>query len=334
MPELLLPGILETLSQLLLDLYAACDDRPFQDFQREALLLVQARLPFDSALWAAGTVQPGQGPVIFSVYLHNQPQDMLSSYERVKGRDLAFMQALAHPGRTLNVALADVAWEEGSEGVKAHAERYGMQHTLATVTVGPVTELLGAITLYRADPSNRFSEEERLFVQCLVPHLVQLFNRSRISHLGELLHPGQERRRRAAALVDGKGVLYNANSGFVQLMQKEWPDWHGPMLPSALISGIADDGAKRTCLSNIVVHIASVNDLFLLHLREIGLCDGLSQREWDVAVTFGDGMSHKEVARQLGIAPGTVRNHLSTIYEKLEINNKAELVHSLKMAPR
>lgn len=326
--------LLETLSHLLLDLYAACDVLPLQDFQREALTLLQAQLPFDSALWAAGTFHPGAGPVISSIYLFNQPQEMLESYERVKGQDLAFMRALAQPGQTLNIALSDVEWNDETMPIRAHAERYGMQNTLTTVTRGPVTDLLGVITIYRMNAARSFSDRERLFQQSVVPHLVKLFDRSRISQLGELLHPGQERRRRAAALIDGKGMLYNTNPNFVQLIQKEWPNWRGPMLPQALTNRIAVDGSNHVRLSEIVVHAAAVNDLWLLHLREIGPCDGLSQREWDVAVAFGNGMSHKEVARHLGIAPGTVRNHLSTIYEKLRISNKAELVHSLRMAPR
>lgn len=334
MGELLAPEVLETLSRLLLALYSACDVLPFQEFQREALRLVQASLPFDSALWAAGTLQPDQAPVIFSIYLYNQPGEMLTSYERVKGRDLAIMKALAQVGTTVNIALSDVVWEEGSAAMKAHVERYGMQHTLVTVTRGPVTELMGAITLYRADPANAFSEQERVFQQNVVPHLVALYNRSRIQHLEELLHPGQERRRRAAALVDRRGMLYNANPSFVQLMLVEWPDWHGPVLPPGLFDAIVTGCATRAPFSKIVAHATAVQDLFLLHLREIGLCDRLSQREWDVAAAFGHGMSHKQVARQLGIAPGTVRNHLSAIYEKLGVSNKAELVHSLKMAPR
>ena len=334
MQELLSPELLETLSVLLLDLYAACDNLPFSDIQQEALRLVQARLPFDSALWAAGTLQPQHEPVIFSIYLYNQPEEMLSSYERVKGQDLAIVKALAQVGTTLNIALSDVEWTKSNEAMKAHAERYGMQHSLVTVTRGPVTELLGVITLYRSDPANAFSEQERLFQQNVVPHLVALYNHSRIQHLEELLHPGQERRRRAAALADGKGMLYNTNPSFVRLMLEEWPDWHGPMLPHALFDTIITGSAKHATFSRIVAHATTVNDLYLLHLREIGLCDSLSQREWDVAAAFGNGMSHKEVARQLGIAPGTVRNHLSTIYQKLGVSNKAELVHSLRMAPR
>lgn len=334
MVELLPPEVLEVLSTLLLDLLSVCDTLPFPEFQHTALRLVQERLPFDSALWAAGAMAAGREPVIFSIFLYNQPEEMLASYERVKSWDLVLAKALAQPGATINVALSDVVWEKGSEAMKAHGERYGMQHILTTVTRGPVTALLGDITIYRADPAHRFSEQERLLLQNLVPHLMTLCNRSRIQHLEEALHPGRERRRRAAALVDRKGMLYNVNAGFINLMLTQWPEWRGPMLPTELFDAIVTTSAPRALFSRIAVHASAVNDLFLLHLREIAPCDSLSEREWDVASAFGRGMSHKEIARHLGIAPGTVRNHLTTIYEKLGVSNKAELVHSLAMAPR
>lgn len=316
MGELLSADVLEILSTLLQDLLSACDALPFAEFQQQALRLVQEKLPFDSALWGTGAVAAGCEPIIFSICLYNQPQEMLVNYQRVKSRDLAFQKALAQPGTTINVAAPDIVWEEGCEAIKAHVERYGMQHSLVTVTRGPVTGLVAAITLYRADPAHRYTEPERLLMQNLVPHLIALCDRNRLQHLDETRHSSVERRRRATALIDSKGMLYNANPNFIKLILAEWPDWRGPMLPRALFDAIVRDSASRTLFSKVAMHTSAVNDLFLLHLREITPCDNLSQREWDIATAFGHGMSHKEIAKHLGIAPGTVRNHLSTIYKK------------------
>lgn len=329
-PEILL----DSFGQLLLSLYAAGDALSFPDFQREALRLVQAVLPFDSALWTAGAPDARGVPVAFSIYLFNQPQEMLVSYEQIKDRDPVAAMALARVGITINFPLAGIAREAGDEVVLAHPRRYGMQHTLATVSAGPVTGLMTFICLYRSNPANPFSETERLLKQNLMSHLVGLCNRSRLRHLEEALHPGLERRRRSAALIDRKGVLYNTDPGFVDLVLAEWPDWHGPTLPPALFDTVITGAATYALFSKTVAHSTAVNDLLLLHLREITPADRLSRREWDVAVAFGNGLTHKEIAKQLGIAPGTVRNHLSTVYEKLGVNNKAELVHILRAAPR
>jgi DNA-binding CsgD family transcriptional regulator len=320
------------LSSLLLALHDLADILPFSDFQRGALELLQAALPFDSALWGVGNYQPSGIPQIYSVYLLNQPHEMLVSYERVKDRDQAFFQAIKSPGVTANVAASDIAWTPESEPVKQHIERFGMWHTLTTLTRGPITELASAICLYRADPARPFSERERALQQALVPHLVSLYDRSRIQFLAGLQRPGEEQKRRAAAVVDSHGTLHSASPSFLQLLLLEWPDWRGPAVPLALLGG---DSKRGTAMfTRIVSQATAVNDLLLLNLREIAPCDRLSEREWDVASAFANGMTHKEVARRLGIAPGTVRNHLSVAYAKLGVSNKAELVHVVEQSPR
>jgi DNA-binding CsgD family transcriptional regulator len=331
-PDLLLTA-LQQLSALLLELYAASDALPFPEFQAAALRLVQAVVPFDSALWGVGTYLPNGIPQIFAVFLLNQPQAMLADYERVKDRDQAFAAALRSPGTTVNIAAPGIAWGPGSEPMRAHIERYGMAHTLATLTRGPVTELASAICLYRADAAKPFSELERVLQQALVAHLVAGYDRSRIQYLASLQNAGRQPPQRAAAIVDSRGTLHSASPSFVNLLLSEWPEWRGPMVPRELLDAVR--GERTTApFTRIVARATPVNDLFLVNLRDIAACDHLSDREWDVARAFGDGMSHKEVAQRLGIAPGTVRNHLSSVYAKLGVTNKAELAHVLDTSPR
>jgi DNA-binding NarL/FixJ family response regulator len=43
----------------------------------------------------------------------------------------------------------------------------------------------------------------------------------------------------------------------------------------------------------------------------------LTEREYEVAALVADGPQDKQVARRLGIALGTTKLHLHTIYQKL-----------------
>jgi DNA-binding NarL/FixJ family response regulator len=52
----------------------------------------------------------------------------------------------------------------------------------------------------------------------------------------------------------------------------------------------------------------------------------LTPREIEVVQMVAKGLTNKEIASQLGIADGTVKIHLHNIYEKLQINRRAELV--------
>lgn len=53
----------------------------------------------------------------------------------------------------------------------------------------------------------------------------------------------------------------------------------------------------------------------------------LSSREREIAMLYAKGQTSKEIADELCISPTTVRNHVATIYRKLEIRNKTELVN-------
>lgn len=52
----------------------------------------------------------------------------------------------------------------------------------------------------------------------------------------------------------------------------------------------------------------------------------LSERECEVTRLLLKGLPPKYVSRQLGIAPGTVRNHIKHIYTKLNVRSQAALV--------
>jgi LuxR family maltose regulon positive regulatory protein len=56
------------------------------------------------------------------------------------------------------------------------------------------------------------------------------------------------------------------------------------------------------------------------------LFEPLSPRELEVLHLIGLGMTNKEIARQLVVAPGTVKAHTSSIYRKLDVANRTEAV--------
>jgi len=54
--------------------------------------------------------------------------------------------------------------------------------------------------------------------------------------------------------------------------------------------------------------------------------DGLTDREMEMLLLIARGMIAKEIARTLAISEKTVRNHISTIYRKLNIYDRSQLV--------
>lgn len=55
------------------------------------------------------------------------------------------------------------------------------------------------------------------------------------------------------------------------------------------------------------------------------LTESLSDREYQIAELAAKGLSDKEIARQLGIGFTTVRTHINSAFEKLQVNNRVKL---------
>ena len=52
----------------------------------------------------------------------------------------------------------------------------------------------------------------------------------------------------------------------------------------------------------------------------------LTQREAEVAILITKGLTNKEVGNHLFITEGTVKFHLTNIYEKMRVSNRRHLI--------
>ena len=93
-------------------------------------------------------------------------------------------------------------------------------------------------------------------------------------------------------------------------------------LPSAIISSIiAVDSGQRVLSGNVadrVVEIAS--GLRAVHDDS----DGMTSREIEVLKLMSSGLANKQIAYRLHISEKTVRNHISHIYEKIGVVDRAQ----------
>jgi DNA-binding NarL/FixJ family response regulator len=64
----------------------------------------------------------------------------------------------------------------------------------------------------------------------------------------------------------------------------------------------------------------------LAHTEESALPEPLTDREVEVLVLTGKGITNKMIAAQLGISDRTVQNHLANIFAKLRAESRTEAV--------
>jgi LuxR family maltose regulon positive regulatory protein len=68
----------------------------------------------------------------------------------------------------------------------------------------------------------------------------------------------------------------------------------------------------------------TATDASMRRENPILLPEALSRRELEVLSLLGNRLRDKEIARELDIAPGTVKSHLKSLFRKLDVGDRLE----------
>ena len=187
------------------------------------------------------------------------------------------------------------------------------------------------IFLFRSDRRAVFRDDERDALGLLMPHLASAWRHRLLWHVARQV-PGEgataEALAQGHAVIDPLGQVHASDAAFGLRMRALFPDWIGPRLPDALRRGIDQTPSKiRARGQGFLLHQGQ--DRHILSLAVEVETPLLSSAERRVALLFATGLTSPEVAMDLGISRATVRNHLTSIYAKLGVHSKVELVRRL-----
>ena len=311
------------LSTLLLEIYRQCRTIDSNEYQESVLQLGKSAISFDAALWASG-VMTQQGPAIQSLHLHQRPQAMIDDYMKIWKDDIILPKALGSVGTTFSVSTADYQ----SAAALDYLKTWDLGSVLSTISVDPLTQLLTVISFYRSQANAAFTEDERQLKEFLMPHFVETWSNNRLAHMLSLSETGQ-RLNYSSAAVDAHGLLHASDDRFAKILRDEWTDWYGPSLPERLATHLTNNQGRAFIGQRIVIRSNPFKDLIVLRARPKATYDKLSVREQQISQLFTSGQSQKEIARSLSISPATVNNHITAIYAKLGINDKAQLAYQV-----
>ncbi len=58
---------------------------------------------------------------------------------------------------------------------------------------------------------------------------------------------------------------------------------------------------------------------------------GITEREYEVLMAMAGGASNKEIARDLGVSPNTVKTHLARLFEKLDVSKRIQAIEKARL---
>lgn len=306
-------------------LLSAVHGQPPETFQDRVLEQLKPLISFDKALWLSGYAKE---VLITQVHLHNLPESLMTSWESMKGQDKVLKGILeGFPGKTVDMREFYTREERASADIyRKHSRKFGIEHVITTALPDYHTGLIEAISLYRSNPDNPFSKEDRELKEFLFPLMKDAFCYNQLNHM---LGLSRQRRGAALAVCDPKAWLRHAEPDFYPLLKAVWPDWTGPVLPQPFSELISSSSDRLLRYPHVSFRHEKVGNLCLLIAHRRDITRRLTQREDQVAVMFASGKRYKDIAAHLNISPATVRNHIDSIYKKLNISNKVQLAQTL-----
>lgn len=286
---------------------------------------------FDSA-WYGWAELRADGVDIHAQSSQNLTSTYYDSWCEMADQDLLAAAVRQSPGRT---AVYDRFGNAQTDGMISLADNYGLKKMATAMHARPGRTASFFLSSYRGGRHCRaWSQQELDYLQCAVDHLSSAMKLSISAFETHAGGSGQ------SCFFNEDGIIILGLQNVYEQLSSLWPGWSGDRLPEHLreIGSVSGEHVlvdrKLIVLSETATVLGSMN-LRKLTLRELTKYDLLTLREKEVADLLADGLSHKEVAKILGVAPATVRNQTQSIYAKMGLSSRAELaleVRSSSMA--
>jgi len=317
---------LESVNDLILGLYRYGRDVPIADFRTWAFDRLREVIGFDSAVWGTNSESPQK---VHSASLYGLPRAVVDDYVRDgwQARDCVRAACVANPGVAINLSdlMSPSRWHR-TQLYRRFARPHGLEWVLSNCQVDSVAPLHEFISLARSDGERPFSETDRRRLQVLVPHLTEAMRANHLWHFSAMAVPRESQAAKGMGLCDREGFMHDCSRTFSRLIRSEWPGWTGVKLPAMLVASFA---AGAFSGKRVDVTAEPLGDQWLLRIDAGGAAKQLGARERQVAALYARGLSYRDIARAVGVAPATVRNQLRASFRKLGVTSKLELARRL-----
>ena len=329
---------MQAFSSTVRDLYALAEYAAPDQFLSQAIALLQTWIRFDGAIFGTGdrsrpaatSLLPSDSssPTVIGPQT-KRAQESLRDDPVAKGFRNAPMAPSRGGIRELYRKSRDgkrgkIKGRELS-GVRTMAEELGLCHLIVHGDDPEKVSPARWIVLYRQHDV-RFAESDAACLHGLWTHLSRalVINRARAieRHGGKSPDCGV-----ASGLITADGRVEIADPRFFSLLEREWPELEPETLPAEAMALLLSGKIYRG--TQIEITMVRQQGGNLCRIRPVNAMEILTPREFVVARRFAAGMSHKQIARELGVSHHTVRNQLAHLYRKLNLHDKASLAHYL-----
>lgn len=316
MPKIVHTDTLDPVDRLVARLYRSGLSVSAEDFRTWALQQLQAVIPHDGALWGSGVTTRWKFHTVTVIGLPPEFPHVLEATTRINPIIPRILQNLDTPVDMASVLPDDEFFK--SEIYRRAFEPFGITRILSTGHLDRRSGLYSLVTLYRKDRDQPFTEADNARQRRLTFHLFNAGSHAFFLHLAKT--HAERPRGAGAAVVDATGAFHEATVRFLDLLDERFPNRKGDELPLPI-----PEPGQMLNFQDLVIRCEPLGDLSLLTVWPAGPLDRLTSREREIVTCVAQGLSFKQAAKKIGVAPSTVANHLYRVYRKLGVYSRTEL---------
>lgn len=321
MPNTMPPSTLDPVDVLIARLYQSALSVSADTYRSWALHQLQRLIPHDGALWGSGSATTLKFHTVTTTGLPPHYPQLLEETSSINPIVPHILRNLETPIEVSRVIPDDEFFN--LEIYRKTFAPFGINRILTAGHLDPRTGMYSLLSLYRKDRERPFTDLECARQKRIIFHMIHAGSLSYFQHLSRArtaYPPGA-----FAAVIDHTGAFHEATQGFLDLLDERFPDRRSNTIPFEV-----PDPETSTPMNDLVIRCEALGDLLLLIAWPAGPLDRLTAREREIVTCVAQGLSFKQAAKKIGVAPSTVANHLYRVYRKLGVYSRtelAELVH-------
>lgn len=316
MPKIPQTDTLDPVDRLIARLYRSGLSVSADGFRAWALQQLKAVIPHDGALWGSGVTTRWKFHTVTVTGLPPEFPHVLEETTRINPIIPRILQNLDTPVDMASVLSDDEFF--ASEIYRRAFEPFGITRILSTGHLDRRSGLYSLVTLYRRSPEQPFTEADKARQKRLTYHLFNAGSHAFFLHLAKT--HAERPQGAGAAVVDATGTFHEATVRFLDLLDERFP----ARKPDELPLPIPEPG-QVVPFQDLMIRCEPLGDLALLTVWPAGPLDRLTAREREIVTCVAQGLSFKQAAKKIGVAPSTVANHLYRVYRKLGVYSRTEL---------
>lgn len=300
-------------------LYRSTQHIELAKFRYWALNELQTLIDFDAAIWSTGHLSTRTFHTHTTLGLPQDFPDQLIQHLPINPISKLLFARVGEP-----VDMSDVVDDDtffSSEIYTRVFKPHNISRILSSVHIEQRSGIYTLLTLYRKDQAQPFTINEKTTYQRALFHLLQSASQACLLNL-KATHSDNIKQ---TAICDKYGIYHEAESQFLDMIEEHFPNHSEQSLPF----DVPSENSKNM-ISGLLTSSEKLGDLYRISIRPSSPLDELTQRELQVVDGVSQGMSFKQIAKQLTLSPSTISNHLYRIYQKLHITNRTELADLMR----